>query len=48
MNRDTTREWRKTVLEKGSGQSELALVESFVGRPLSAKGMVDLLRAAER
>lgn len=44
MNLETALDWRRNVLEKGSGQSELGLLESFIGRPLSSKGFVTLLQ----
>jgi thimet oligopeptidase len=35
LNVETGREYRKWILEKGSSQDEMSLVEGFLGRPVS-------------
>jgi thimet oligopeptidase len=35
LNAETGREYRKWILEKGSSQEEMSLVEGFLGRPVS-------------
>jgi len=45
---DEWKRWRRQVLERGSGQSELALLESFSGRKMSVKTAPRLIAASQK